>query len=314
MIFLSERDVAQLVSTAEAVELLEAALRAQAAGDAQSIPRIRARNDKYVLHVLPATAVGPQLGAKLYLTGGPSVRFIYLLFGSAGLEAMIAADHMGRMRTGAASGLATKYLAKRVARHLVVVGAGHQSYSQIEAIAAVRPIERVTICGRTPERAQCLAETVRQTLALHVDVSDDIASAVASADVISTVTASPEPVFSGTDLSSNVHINAVGSNRATHREIDHETLARASVIVADDVEQARSEAGDLLRNPGFDWTRVQPLARIFSLTEPPSGTVTLFESLGIGLWDLAMAVEVVKRARERQIGRQIDLDGFFASP
>ena len=220
MLMLSERDVAQLLSTADAVEILEAQLRLEDQGAAQSIPRQRARNGGYVLHVLPAATAGAYLGTKLYLSGGASTQFVYLLFGPTGLKALIAADHLGRIRTGAASGLATKYLARPDAKRLVVIGAGNQAFSQIEAVCAVRPIEHVTICNRNAERARQLAAIVRRHVSAEVEMSSDTSHAVAQADVICTITNAKEPVFEGADLPASVHINAAGSNRATHREID----------------------------------------------------------------------------------------------
>jgi len=314
MILLSEYDVAQLLTTAEAIPLLEAQLRLAVAGQAENIPRRRARSEGYVLHVLPAASAGPHLGAKLYLSGGASVPFVYLLFGASGLEALIAADYLGRTRTGAASGLATKYLAKPAASRLVIFGAGNQALSQVEAVLAVRPIRHITICNRSDERAQAFAAKLRGKTDAEIEITGDIARAVAGADIISTMTSAKDPLFCGSDLAASVHINAAGSNRATNAEIDHDTLARASSIFVEDVEQAKLEAGDFLRDPSFDWARIQPLSEIFTYDQAEKNEITLFESLGIGLWDLALAVELVERARSQGLGQEVNLDGFFRLP
>ena len=314
MIMLSEADVTQLLSTGDAVTILEAALHAQLQGTAVNSPRKRTRIEQFVLHVLPAASVGPHLGAKLYMSGKGNPTFLYVLFGPEGFEALIAADQLGRMRTGAASGLATKYLSAPDASRLVQFGAGNQAFNQIEAVASVRPITHVSIFNRSHERAAALAATVTKRLGITVECNTDLTSALARTDVISTMTSSATPLFSGRDLPQSVHINAAGSNRATHREIDEMTLDRAQVIMVDDIEQARSEAGDFLGAARFDWGRVQPLSDIFALKPSQEPRITLFESLGIGLWDLAMASELVTRARARGLGFTVDCPTFFAVP
>jgi ornithine cyclodeaminase/alanine dehydrogenase-like protein (mu-crystallin family) len=224
------------------------------------------------------------------------------------------ATALGQIRTGAASGVATKYLARPDSKVMTMFGAGWQAESQLAAIARVLPkLERVNVIGRSAERARHFCEKMKPHVAVELVIARDAKSAVREGDVITTITGSAAPVFDGRWLRPGVHINAAGSNFANKRELDAIAVKRADRIVADDVAVARLESGDLLgteAEAGFDWSSVLALCDVVAgkaagRTSPEQ--VTLFESQGIGLEDLAAACRVLELARERGVGTEIPI-------
>jgi alanine dehydrogenase len=229
------------------------------------------------------------------------------------LLALIEADYMGQLRTGAASGVATKYMASRDAKSAAIIGTGGQAKTQLEAIAAVRKLEIVHVYGRDPIRREafCLEMSVKTGVPVHAAAS--ASEAVRAADIVCTATTAANPVIKGADLETGVHINAIGANHANKRELDDEAVASADVIVVDSVEQSRQEAGDLIIAFHGDescWTGVKRLSDIVAgkVTGRTSDSeATLFKSNGIASWDLAVAMKVYKAAREKDIGRELPL-------
>jgi ornithine cyclodeaminase/alanine dehydrogenase len=312
--YLTEADVAALLDVPTAIDLLEAACRAQAAGEAMNAPRQRVTSGSVMMNVLPAALAG-RVGHKTYPIARPGgATFWFTLFGADGaMLALVEADTLGQIRTGAASGLATRLLARSDARVATVIGTGWQARTQLEAICAVRPIEHAYAWGRDAARLREFCDEMTAKLGFTVEASASITNAVREADVIATMTSAQEPLVTGDMLREGTHINAAGSNRATHAEIDAEVVRRAALVVVDDAAQARVESGDLLlaeRHGAWDWSRAVRLADIVAGTAPgrmSGDDVTLFESLGIGLWDIAAANDVYDRAVAAGIGTEIAL-------
>jgi ornithine cyclodeaminase/alanine dehydrogenase-like protein (mu-crystallin family) len=221
---------------------------------------------------------------------------------------------LGQIRTGAASGVAARYLARPDSRIMTMFGAGWQAETQLEAVARVLPkLERVNVLSRSLERAQRFCDKMQPRVDAALIAAHDAKLAVQEADLITTITGSAVPVFDGHWLRPGVHINAAGSNFATKRELDTVAVQRANRIVADDVALARLESGDLIgaeAQAGFDWSAVLPLSDIVAgkaagRTSPDD--ITLFESHGLGLEDLAAACRVLDLARERGVGMDIPI-------
>ena len=310
-LYLTEDEVSSLLTMEDCIEALEAAFRQAAEGRATFRPRSRAAVRGGVLHVLPAAseALG-RMSAKVYATTRAASRFIVLLFDASTSEllAILEADRLGRTRTGAASGLATRLMARPEARTLAVIGTGWQARGQVQAIARVRRLEAVRAWGRDPAR---LADFCREASALAGGVpvrpAASAEEAVRGADIVATATSAVEPVVSGGWIAPGTHLNAVGSNRAERRELDEATVRRADRIVVDSLEQARLEAGELLATPGALERSIE-LAEIAAGRRPGrggAGEITLFKSLGIGLEDLAAASLVYDRALAAGAGRQV---------
>jgi ornithine cyclodeaminase/alanine dehydrogenase-like protein (mu-crystallin family) len=229
--------------------------------------------------------------------------------------ALIEADKLGQLRTGAASGLATRVLACPDARVATIVGTGWQARTQLEAVCRVRPIERAYAYGRDPAHQRAFCDDMTALLQLPVEPANDLAGALARSQVAITMTGASEPVLFGAQLAPGTHVNAAGSNRATAEEIDADVVRRASVVAVESLAQAKAESGDLLgaeRAGAFDWSRAVLLSDLVAGNVPGrthDDEITLFESLGVGLWDIAAASYVYDRCVESGRGREVDLPG-----
>jgi alanine dehydrogenase len=229
------------------------------------------------------------------------------------LLALIEADYMGQLRTGAASGVATKYLSRRDSRIVAIIGTGGQARTQLEAVAAVRKLESARAFGRDAAKRERFCKEMSERLGIPVISTASSAEAVRGADIVSTATTTSQPVVNGADLSPGAHINAIGANHAHKRELDDEAVASADIIVVDSVEQSRQEAGDLIiafHGDEICWTGVKKLSEVVSgkaSGRTSDSEVTLFKSNGIASWDLAVAMKVYALAREKKLGRELPL-------
>jgi ornithine cyclodeaminase/alanine dehydrogenase-like protein (mu-crystallin family) len=255
------------------------------------------------------------IGMKVYTSVRGAVRFIVPLFRSATGEmaALIEADALGQIRTGAATGVATKYLANAGARIAGIIGTGYQARTQLEAVAAVRPLERVRAFGRDPERRAQFCREMSARIGIEVEPVESGEKAVRGADIVITATSAMKIVLEGPWLSPGVHVNAIGANWAQKRELDDAAVTRADAIVVDSIEQAKMEAGDLIlsfANDAARWDAVRELGAIVAGKIPGRtgpNQITLFKSNGIATWDLAVAVRVYKLAVARGVGQSIPL-------
>ena len=304
-LWLSEDDVASLVTPAEAVPVIEECFRRMAAGEVELMPRRRFEVDGGYFAVMAAADRGLGVaGLKSYTIVEGELAFVVCLFdlSDGTLAAMIAADRLGQVRTGAASGVAAKYLARSGATSLGLIGAGWQAESQLEAIrAAVPTLERVVVSSRTAERAASFAAT-------HGAQVAETPSEAGGCDVVVTVTTAKDPVLRGDWLQEGALVCAVGANDPRARELDAQVIERASLVCCDSLEDAKLESGDLIEPVAagdLDWLEVQELHDIVSGEVPgrqSENDIVVFKSNGIAPWDVAIAYEVVRRARERGVG------------
>lgn len=312
-LLLREEEVQALLSVGDAIEALERTFRAQAEGRAVNLPRQRVRWPGGTLHVLAAGDLGSgYVGLKAYTAVGGQTRFVVLLFHaeSGELLAIIEADRLGRLRTGAATGLATRYLARPDARVVGMIGAGRQAATQLMAVCAVRPIAEARVYSPTPERRAAFAHRMRETLGIPVQAVERPEAAVEGADILITITSAREPVLRGAWLRPGVHLNAAGSNALLRRELDEEAIARADLIVIDSRAQGQIEAGDFLEpleRGRLQWERVYELRDVVAgrVGRAHPEQITLFKSLGIALEDVAVAAVAYERARAQGAGERI---------
>ena len=313
---LREKDVRLLLSMPDTVEVLEQAFAALAQNNALNRPRTRLVLANGVLHMLSAAA--PSLGVlgfKAYTTFREGVRFVVMLFSAQNgqLLAIIEADWLGCMRTGGASGVATKYLARPDAKLVGLIGAGNQAITQLMGVCAVRQISGVYVYGRRPHECAIFCDEMTRLLNIAVKPVTTAQQAVEAADILVTATTSPDPVLRGEWLKAGCHINAIGSNWAQRRELDVSTLQLSSLIVTDSREQARIEAGDLIipANEGlFDWNEVYNLADVIVGYAPQRelpDDITLYKGIGIALEDIATAAHVYRLAVSQNIGEELDI-------
>jgi len=313
-IFFTEEEVSELLPMADALAAVEGAFRLLGEKKAVNRPRSRVRLDKLVLHVMSAgsDALG-YAGLKCYTTGPSGARFYFLLFDSSGGEilSMMAADRLGQIRTGAATGVATRYLAPTAATRVGVYGSGWQARTQIEALAVSRDVSQLMVWSRSPERREAFCEEMSKLLGLSVSPASRPEEVAAESEILVTVTNSKEPVLFGAWLVPGHHVNAVGANALGRREIDELAVTRADVIAADSVEQAKIECGELAAvvDAGkLSWESVRELSDVVvsGITRKP-GAITLFESQGIAIEDVAVAKVVYERGRERGRGKRLDV-------
>lgn len=320
-LLLLEADVRRLFRMEDALVVMEDAFRSVACGEAANFPRQRGSLPGVTLNVL--SAISRKLdaaGSKTYpivrhdVTVGSTLTLLIYKLSTGSLDAILEASFLGQVRTGAASGVATKYMARRDSRIMTLFGSGFQAAAQLEAIALVLPkLERVNVASRSPERAQRFCEEMKGAVNIEVVAARNVRHAVEEADIVTTATGAHEPLFDGNWLRAGTHINAIGSNFAEKRELDAVAVRRAGRIVADDLAVARMESGDLIATDaqgGLDWAAIRPLADIVDGRAPgraSDGEITLFESQGIALEDLAAGCHVVKLAREHGHGSEIPI-------
>ena len=312
-VHLKENEIADLVTIDDAIAVLGDAFRQQAAGGATSHPRQRLRTDRVLLHIL-AGAIPGFFGYKAYTTGAGKVRFLFYLFDSSSTEllAVMEADTLGQIRSGAATGLATRLLAREDADVMTMFGAGWQAESQLLAVAAVRKLRRVWIVNRTPERALDFVDRMAPQVEAELRVAHSAEEAVRDSAIVTTITGSREPVLFGKWLEAGKHVNAAGGNMVLRRELDSAAVMRADRIVVDSIEQARQECGEFVSV--FELGR-RHWEEVVELKDAVAGgphrkspeDITLFKSLGIGLEDVALGRLVYERAKERGLGRPLDL-------
>ncbi len=307
-LYLSEDDVDGLLTPEDALEAVEGSFQRLAEGVVENVPRRRLRLDGGALAVMSACDLGLGIaGVKTYAAGRGGASFVLVLFDAATDEtlALIEADRLGRFRTGAASGVAAKYLARDGATSLGVIGAGKQAEMQVRCVrAAVPSLEHVLVYSRTPERREELASVVAAEPA-------ESAQEAAAQDVVVTITTSKDPVLRGDWLRPGALVCAAGANRPQARELDNTVLQRAAFVCCDSVEDARIESGDLIepvQQGVLDWLEVHELAEVVSgqvQGRQSADDIVVFKSNGIAAWDLAIGAVAVARAREEGVGREL---------
>jgi ornithine cyclodeaminase/alanine dehydrogenase-like protein (mu-crystallin family) len=246
-------------------------------------------------------------GVKTYAAGRGGASFVLVLFDAATDEALaiIEADRLGQYRTGAASGVAAKHLARTGARGLGVIGAGTQAEMQVRCIrAGVPSIENVLVHSRTPESREAFAQAVGAEAV-------EEAQEAAAQDVVVTITSSRDPVLRGDWLRSGALVCAAGANRPQARELDNAVLQRAAFVCCDSVDDAKIESGDLIepvQQRVLDWLEVHELADVVGgqvQGRQSDDDIVVFKSNGIAAWDLAIGALAVERARERGAGLEL---------
>lgn len=316
MLLLNEAEVRQVLTMDLALEAVEQGLRKMALDEAFNISRARAQTDHAMLHIMGAAAKSlGVMGAKVYSASRKGATwFIVPLFdGKTGeLLSIMQADYLGQVRTGAASGVATKYMAREDATDVGLFGAGKQAATQLIAVCKVRRVRQVQVFSPNEERRKQFATEMSEICQTEVIAAARPEQAASKKDIVITATTSREPVLQGGWLAQGTHINAVGSNFLGKAELDSAAVRRCATVVVDSKEQARIEAGDFqqpLEDGSLHWAEVRELGQVivgrFPGRKHPED-VTLFKSLGIGLEDVAVAARVYSRALEAGIGTKID--------
>jgi ornithine cyclodeaminase/alanine dehydrogenase len=326
MLVLGRADLEKLLTPRAVIGALADAFRAYAAGRTDVPPRgVLPVTDDGTLLIMPALARepgGPAAGAKLVTyyagnraRGAPTIYATYILLdGPTGRPlALLEGTYLTGLRTGATSALAADHLSRRDATRVACFGAGVQAAFQLRCLAAVRPLTRVDVVGRDPERARAFVEAMRADLGIAVEPAGDARTAVREADIVTCATTSRRPVVAGAELRPGTHVDAVGAFRPDAREVDTETTRRARVVV-DTYVTALEEAGDVLipmKEGALSRDGIAAeLAELVTGAKPgrrSADEITLFKSVGFALEDLATAALAYRLARERGAGTEITL-------
>jgi alanine dehydrogenase len=316
-LLLSEEDVKQILTMPMALAAVEDSFRRLADGSAllHSRQRLHLPGKSYLHYMAAADATSGYMGMKIYTSSGVGLRFLVPLFhvDSGELLALIEADYLGQIRTGAASGVATRLLARPDAARIGIIGTGLQSRTQLEALSLVRSITGVHAFSRNPEQRERFAKEMTAQLGLPVVAVATALEAVRGADIVVTSTTSSDPVLDGSWLAPGMHVNAIGANFPQKHELDGAAIRRCDIIVADSREQSKMESGDLIQMYGDDkrrWSSVTELAEIVAGKTPGRSNpeqITLFKSNGIAIEDIVVAGRIYELARERGMGRQVPL-------
>lgn len=316
ILYLREADVDRLLTMPMAIDVMDAAFRSLAAGRAENVPRERVRAPGIVLHSMSAALPDRQVvGWKQYTTTAQGARFHVGLYDqhSGELVALIEANRLGQLRTGAVTGLAVRHLAAAGADQVGLFGCGWQAESQLAAVAAVRDLRRALVYCRDPLRREQFARKMAAQLQVDVVPCAQPYQAVDGLPLVVTATTSREAVFDGTRLADGALVCAVGSNWLQKTELDAEVFRRARLVVCDDVNCCRKEAGDLefARQAGvFAWTDAKELADVVTGTTAREHETDLvvFKSVGMALEDVAMGGKLLDLARQHGAGIELAVD------
>jgi len=316
-LFLTESDVRELLPMDRALECVEASLVAQGNDHAINRSRERILLPQMSLHYMAGALPEAQhVGMKIYTVTREDFRFLVLLFDAVTgkLLSLMQADHLGRIRTGAASGIATKYLARSDASRVGIIGTGRQARTQLHAIARVRKLTGAKAFSRDPNRLRGFCLEMSEELGVPVEPASSLEEAIRFGEIVTTATTAQQPVVFGDDLRPGTHVNAVGANAANRRELDDEVVARADLIAVDSLDQSRKESGDLIQGLAYlgrGWEGLIELCSVVTGKHPGRSSadqITLFKSHGIAIWDVAVAGFVYQQALQEGKGRELEID------
>jgi ornithine cyclodeaminase/alanine dehydrogenase-like protein (mu-crystallin family) len=313
-LWISEQDVVSMMDMPQAIQALEKGLLAEARGEASNMVKTHAEwGNGSTLHAIGA--VFPQagfVGTKTWAHTEKGATPLLILFDSntGQLKAIIEAFALGQLRTGSASGVATRRLAIEDASEFAIIGTGKQAMPQLAAVVAVRPIKRIRVFGRDETRSNLFAKRVTAEFGIDTIAAPTIDEAVRHVPIVTIVTRAAQPIVDGKMLDRGTHINAVGAIVPSRAEVAADVLTRSTVIVADSIPQAQKLSREMIEFFGPDparWTSVTSLATLVASgrTRTSTDDLTLFKSLGMGISDLSLGIELYRRALERGLGRGI---------
>jgi alanine dehydrogenase len=305
-LILRESDVQDLIEMDEVIASVEAAMRELGEGDAHNEPRRRAFAPGGLLNVMFASYPGGKCtGLKAYTVADGHVRFLLALYRLDGaLDALIEADFMGAYRTGAATAVAARALGAPAAATVALIGTGWQAATQSLALSRVLEIRELRVFSRNADKRAVFAVEQEEQLGVKTVPAASAEAAVRGADIVVTITTSHEPVLEAAWVEPTALVAAIGSNYRNRAEVPPDLVARAQTIVVDQLGAAQLESGDLIQAAAaghFEWSQAVELAEVVAgrWERPDKPGITLFESHGLAIWDLAAAVTIVPKARQR---------------
>jgi ornithine cyclodeaminase len=313
LVWITEQDVASLVTLDDAIPALERGLRSLGQGEAFNVPKAMATfGDGSSMHTLGSAAPGlGYVGFKNWVHTKRGATALYVMFnaGDGSVAAVIEAAALGQLRTSAMTGVGTRWLAAADADEMAIVGTGAQSVTQVAAVNAVRPLKRLRVWSPTADKRRAFVDALSKQFAFDVVESSTLEAAVKDAPIVTLVTRARDPFLTAGMLARGAHLNAVGAILPASAEFHADVFDRVGFIAVDDVPSVQRNSREFVERFGAsgDWGRVHPIADVVAgtVSRPAAGDLTLFKSMGMGLSDLSVALMVLERARARGIGQSI---------
>ena len=305
-IWITEAEVVQLIDLKDAIVALEAALREEARGEAQNMTKTLLQYGRSNLHAIGGK-LGNLVGTKTWThTQGGTCPLLLLWSAEDGsLVAVIEAFALGNLRTGGISGVAADWMAREDAKVMAIVGTGKQALAQLGAMLAVRPIERLQIYSPRTESRQAFAGKAREEFGIEAASCASVSEACAGAQIVTLVTRAVQPFLTAAMLEKGAHLNAVGAIAPDREEFAQDVFARATIVAVDNLPGVQRLSREFMtRYASSGWEDVVPLSGLIASGRGRSGAddVSLFKAMGMGISDLALGVELLKRASERGAG------------
>ncbi len=316
-LLLGDAEVDQVMSMADCVKVMEDAFRQAGQGDTWNRPRSRIRLPRGFHHLMAASVLGSGVfGLKTYTSFRAGTRFLILLYDSAtgDLLALVQGARCSLLRTSAVSAVATRHMARKDAATVGIIGTGFQGRGQLEGVCAVRSIKSVKAYDRFPKAAAKFCAEMSEKLGLEVTQAESAEECASGSDIVITMTTTRRPVLLGEWLEPGMHVNAAGSNHWIRQEVDDNVIRRSDRIVVDSLEDAKIEAGDLLysiERGVVRWDQIHDLASVVAgrvSGRESADEITLFESQGIAVSDVAAAAYVYRKAKEEGLGVEVPLE------
>ena len=318
-IWITEGDVVELLALPEAIEALRWGLGEEASGRASNLTKTQLTYDGgSTLHAIGALIESASVvGTKTWTHTKGGANPLLLLFdtGTGKLLAIIEAFALGQMRTAGISGLATDHLAGKGARSMAMIGSGKQSLAQVAAVAAVRELDSVVIWSPTEANRQALADKVRDRLGVEARAANSLDEALADAPIVTLATRAKTPFLMRDAVAGGVHINAIGAIGPDRIEFEPALIDRAAVCAGDNLAQVRRlsrEFREAFQEDEAKWERLRPLSELVAedFKRPADADLTVFKAMGMGISDLSVGIEVLRRARAKGVGRPLETTTF----
>lgn len=316
-LLLTDKEVDQLMTMEECIDVTEDSFRQVGNGLTWNRPRSRIRMPRGFHHMMAASVLGSEVfGLKTYTSFRSGVRFIVMLYDSnnGDLLAMVQGGRLTQLRTGAVTAVATKYMAREDSATVGIIGTGNQGRTQLAGVCGVRNVKSVKAYDRSEESVKAFASEMSAELGVDITPVETAEEAARDLDIVITMTTARTPVLLGEWLQPGQHINAAGSNHWIRQEVDDDVVRNASIIIVDSIEDAQIEAGDLLypiERGRIRWSQIKELADVvvghITARKSPDD-ITLFESQGIAVSDIAAAAYIYKKAVEQGVGVALPLD------
>lgn len=310
-LWITEADVCRLIDLSGSVEALEKGLRLEATGEAVNMTKTQTVWDVGSLNVTGAQFTGDGLvGAKVWSNANLGAAPLIVMHGAndGQIVAIVEAFALGQMRTASLSSVATKWCSVEDADEMAIMGSGHQALPQVAGIASVRDLKRVRVWSRTPANRDEFVDQLRDAFDFEITPCDTVEDAAKDCPIITTFTRASDPFLFADMVAPGTHINAGGAIIPTKAEIDQSVLDRCDKIICDNLAQVQKGSRELMEYAERvgGWDKVMPICDLVKEAKPrPAGTdISIYKFMGMGLADMASAVEILKRARAEGVGTE----------